>query len=150
MTGERNGDAEPDEFPRKRMRQPCAVSNSHTWEAGADPWQTARGKLAVKLAVPLVLSAWTFLFFQFHGACYSGTQYVIIGVIHGCRFPTQVSLDSPDAQERVLTSATSSGSHLMLVLTPKLCKNGECSQLSGADCGSALLACVLPDSRSGC
>ena len=95
-------------------------------------------------------STWTFLFFLFHGACYSGTQHVIIRVIHGCRFPTQVSLDSPDAQERVLTSATSSGSHLMPVLTPNLCKNGECSQLSGADCGSALLACVLSDSRSGC
>lgn len=36
MTREGNGDMEADEFPRKRMRQPCAVYNSHTWEAGAE------------------------------------------------------------------------------------------------------------------
>lgn len=36
MTREGNGDMEADEFPRKRMRQPCAVYNSHTWKAGAE------------------------------------------------------------------------------------------------------------------
>lgn len=54
-----------------------------------------------------------------------GFQYVITGVMHGYLSPTQVSLASLDAQERVRTSVTSSGKRLMLVLTPKLSKNGE-------------------------
>lgn len=134
MTWEGYGDEEPDEFPRRRMRQPCAVCNSHTQEAGTEvPWQSA-GETAS------AVSSWPILLFQFHGACYSGIRYMIIRVVHGCPFPTQVSLDSPDAQERVLTSAITSGSCSTLVLTPNLCKHGECScrvQAVGPPCWHA-------------